>query len=41
MKRTTAARRLALEVLEAPQRTEPAIYLKLTLYWGTNASFQS
>ena len=31
-KRTTAGHRLALEVLEAPQQTEPAMYLKLMLY---------
>ena len=31
-KRITAGHRLALEVLEAPQQTEPAMYLKLTLY---------
>ena len=32
MKRTIAGHRLALEVLEAPQQTEPAMYLKLMLY---------
>ena len=32
-KRTTAGHRLALEVLvQAPQQTEPAMYLKLMLY---------
>ena len=31
-KRTTAGQRLALEVLEAPQQTEPAMYHKLTFY---------
>ena len=31
-KRTTAGYCLALEVLEAPQQTEPAMYLKLMLY---------
>ena len=31
-KRTTAGHRLALEVLEAPKQTEPAMYLELMLY---------
>ena len=31
-KGTTAGHRLALEVLEAPKQTEPAMYLKLMLY---------
>ena len=31
-KRTKAGHLLVLEVLEAPQQTEPAMYLKLMLY---------
>ena len=38
-KRTTAGLRLALEVLEAPQQAEPAMYLKLTLYWRKECAF--
>ena len=30
---------LALEVLEAPQQAEPAMYLKLTLYWRNECIF--
>ena len=38
-KRTTAGHRLALEELEAPQQTEPAMYLKLTLYGRNECVF--
>ena len=38
-KRTTGGHRLALKVLEAPQQTEPAMYLKLTLYWRNECVF--
>ena len=38
-KRTTAGHRLALEVLEVPQEAEPAMYLKLTLYWRNQCIF--
>ena len=36
---STAGHRLALEVLEAPQQTEPAMYLKLTLYGRNECVF--
>ena len=38
-KRTTAGYHLALEVLEAPQQTEPAMYLQLTLYGRNKCVF--
>ena len=38
-KRTTSGHRLALEVLEAPQQAEPAMFLKLTLYWRKECVF--
>ena len=38
-KRTTAGHRLVLEVLEARQQVEPAMYLKLTLYWRNECVF--
>ena len=38
-KRTAASHRLALVVLEAPQQTEPAMYLKLTLYGRNECVF--
>ena len=38
-KRTTAGHRLALEVFEAPQQIEPAMYLKLTLYGRNECVF--
>ena len=38
-KRTTVGHRLALEVLEATQQAEPAMYLKLTLYWRNECVF--
>ena len=38
-KRTTAGHRLALKVLEAFQQAEPAMYLKLTLYWRNKCVF--
>ena len=38
-KRTTVGHRLALEELEAPQQTEPAMYLKLTLYGRNECVF--
>ena len=38
-KRKTAGHRLALEVLEAPQRAELAMYPKLTLYWRNECVF--
>ena len=39
MKRTTAGHCLALEVLEAPQEAEPAMYIKLTLNWRNECAF--
>ena len=38
-KRTTADHRLALKVLEARQQAEPAMYLRLTLYWRNECVF--
>jgi len=38
-KRTTAGHRLALEVLEAPQQIELAMYLKLTFYGRNECVF--
>ena len=37
--RTTADHRLALEVLEARQQAELAMYLRLTLYWRNECVF--
>ena len=39
LQRTTAGHCLALEVLEARQQAEPAMYLKLTLYWRNECVF--
>ena len=38
-RRTTAAHHLVLEVLEAPQQAESAMYLKLTLHWRKECVF--
>ena len=38
-KRTTAGHCLALEVLEARQQGERAMYLRLTLYWRNECVF--